>query len=161
MLKATVQKAINEQINKELYSAYLYLSMAAYCEDQDLPGFAHWMSKQASEEMGHALKLYGYVNERQGRVTLAAIAEPPAEFDGALDVFEKVYAHEIEVTASINSLYETALDAKDYATQSLLKWFIDEQVEEEASASQVVAQLKMSGGKGQALIMLDRALAAR
>ena len=161
MLGKRVEQALNDQIKHELYSAYLYLSMAAYAEDQNLSGFAHWLSKQAGEEQEHALKLYGYIVERGGRVVLQAIDAPPTEFGTALELFEQVYAHEQKVTGLINALYEVALDVKDYATQSLLKWYIDEQVEEEANASQIVAQLGMVGNKSQGLLMMDRALGAR
>ena len=161
MLKNTVQDAINEQINKELYSAYLYLAMAAYFEANNLPGFAHWMQKQYGEETGHALKFYRYVNERGGRVFLKAIDEPQAEFGSPLKAFEQTLEHERFVTSSIHKLYELALEEKDYATQSLLKWYIDEQVEEEANASYIVETLKQLGEKGNGLIMLDRQLAQR
>jgi ferritin len=161
MLKKTIQDAINEQINKELYSAYLYLAMAAYFDANNLPGFAHWMRAQYREETEHALKFYGYVNERGGRVYVKAIDEPPAEFGSPLKAFEQTLEHEQYVTSLINKLYELALEEKDYATQSLLKWYIDEQVEEEDNASYIVETLKMVGEKGNGLIMLDRQLAQR
>jgi ferritin len=161
MLKKTVQDAINEQINKELYSAYLYLAMAAYFDANNLPGFAHWMRTQYGEETQHALKFYHYVTERGGRVTLKGIDEPQAEWGSPLKAFEQTLEHEQFVTSLINKLYEVALDEKDYATQSLLKWYIDEQVEEEAHASNIVETLKMVGEKGNGLILLDRQLAQR
>jgi ferritin len=161
MLKKTIQDAINEQINKELYSAYLYLAMAAYFDANNLPGFAHWMRAQYREETEHALKFYGYVNERGGRVYVKAIDEPPAEFGSPLKAFEQTLEHEQYVTSLINKLYELALEEKDYATQSLLSWYIDEQVEEEDNASYIVETLKMVGEKGNGLIMLDRQLAQR
>jgi len=161
MINNKVQKAINEQIKDELYSGYLYLAMAAYLESADWSGFAHWMRTQADEELSHALKLYEYLNERGGRVELQTIDAPPKEFDSPLDVFEKAYAHEQHVTQLIHTLYETAAAEKDYATQSMLKWFIDEQVEEEDNTSTIVAQLCLAGDKGNALLMLDRVLGER
>jgi ferritin len=161
MLKKVIQDAINEQINKELYSAYLYLAMAAYFDANNLPGFAHWMRAQYGEETEHALKFYHYVNERGGRVFVKAIDEPPAEFGSPLKAFEQTLEHEQFVTSLINKLYELALEEKDYATQSLLKWYIDEQVEEEANASYIVETLKQVGEKGNGLILLDRQLAQR
>ena len=161
MLKQKLQDAINEQINKELYSSYLYLSMSAYCESVNLSGFGHWMRAQAGEEQGHALKLYRYVVETGGRVWLKAIDEPPAEFDSPLDVFEKTLAHEEKVTGLINGLYALALSENDYATQIFLQWFVSEQVEEESNATQIVELLKAIGDYPQGLIMLDRQLAAR
>jgi ferritin len=156
-----IQDAINEQINKELYSAYLYLSMATQLDAENLPGFAHWMRVQYREETEHALKFYRYVDERGGRVLLKAIDAPPTEFGSPLEVFKAVLEHEQLVTGLINKLYEMALDEKDYATQSLLRWYIDEQVEEEANASYIVETLKLAGEKGNALILLDRQLAQR
>jgi ferritin len=156
-----MEGVLNDQIQAELYSAYLYLSMSAYCESANLPGFAHWMRVQAQEEQGHAMKLYGFVHDRGGRVVLQAIAQPPIEFDSALDVFERVYEHEQKVTGLIHDLYGLALEQKDYASQSHLQWFVDEQVEEEKTASGIVETLKVIGDKPHALIMLDRALAKR
>jgi ferritin len=156
-----MQDAINEQINKELYSAYMYLSMAAYCEDANLPGSARWMRAQANEEVEHAMKFFDYVNERGGRVVLKAIDQPAVEFQGLLDVFERTLEHEQYVTSLIDNLYTLALEEKDYASQSFLQWFIDEQVEEEASATEIVETLKMIGDKGHALVMLDRQLGSR
>lgn len=161
MLSKAMQEAINEQIKNELYSAYLYLSMAAYSEAQNLPGFAHWMRLQAQEEVEHAMKFFDFINERGGRVVLQPIDQPPAEFDFPLQLFEMTLEHERKVTGLINDLYELALKEKDYPSQILLQWFIEEQVEEESSASQILETLKMGGNKGQALVMADRALARR
>ena len=130
MLSRTTQDAINEQIKNEMYSAYLYLSMSAYCESINLPGFAHWMQMQAQEEMVHAMKFYGYVHTRGGRVVLLAIDQPPAEFQSPLDIFEKALEHEQKVTAMIDNLYDLAIQEKDYASQVLLQWFVTEQVED-------------------------------
>ena len=161
MISKKVQNAINEQIKNELYSAYLYLAMSAYFESQTLPGLAHWMRKQAAEEQEHALKFFDFVNERGGRVELRAIDQPPLEFDGPLAVFEATLEPEQKVTAMIHALYELSLQEKDYATQVMLQWFVDEQVEEEAHATEIVEHVRMLGQKGQALLMLDARLGAR
>ena len=161
MLSKAVQDAINEQIKNELYSSYLYLAMSAYCEANNLPGFAHWLRVQSQEEIEHAMKFFGFVNERGGRVVLEAIDKPPVEFESPVKIFEETLNHERKVTAMINSLYELALEEKDYASQVMLHWFIDEQVEEEANASYILDTLKAVGEKGQALVMLDRELAKR
>ena len=161
MLSKSMQDAINEQIKNELYSAYLYLSMAAYSEANNLPGFAHWMRAQSQEEVEHAMKFFEFVNERGGRVVLHAIDQPPADFESPVKMFEETLGHERKVTAMIHSLYELALEEKDYPAQILLHWFIDEQVEEEASAAYILDTLKAIGVKGQALVMLDRELARR
>lgn len=161
MLSKAMQDAINEQINAELYSAYLYLAMSAHCAAVNLPGFAHWMRIQGQEEMGHAMKFFDYVVDRGGRPTLQAISQPPAKFKGPLDIFEQALAHEQEVTKRIHQLYGVATKESDYASQGMLQWFIKEQVEEEKSAGEVVASVKMIGEQGPALIMLDRQLAAR
>jgi ferritin len=161
MLDEKLLEAMNEQINKELYSAYLYLGMAAYLDASNLAGSAHWMRAQAREEQEHALKFYRYLYERGGRVTLQAIDEPPTEYESVLDVFEQTLAHEQKVTALINGLYAMAVAENDYASQAFLQWFVSEQVEEEDNATRIVETLKMVGSKGQALIMLDRELAKR
>ena len=161
MLSKAMQDAINEQIKNELYSSYLYLAMSAYCEANNLPGFAHWLRVQSQEEIDHAMKFFGFVNERGGRVVLEAIDKPPVEFESPVEIFEETLNHERKVTAMINSLYELALEKKDYAAQVMLHWFIDEQVEEEANASYILDTLKAVGEKGQALVMLDRELAKR
>ena len=161
MLNKKLEEAINEQINKELYSSYLYLAMSAYCESVNLSGFGHWMRVQAQEEQTHALKLYRYVVEKGGRVLLEAIDKPPAEFASPLDVFERTLAHEQKVTGLINDLYALAIEESDYATQIFLQWFVSEQVEEEANATQIVELLKAIGDHAQGLIMLDRQLAGR
>ncbi len=161
MLNKKLQDAINEQIKNELYSGYLYLAMSAYFEASNLPGFASWMRLQAAEEQEHALKFFDFVNERGGRVELQAIDQPPLEFESPLAVFEATLEHEKKVTGLIHGLYELALTEKDYPAQVMLQWFIDEQVEEEANATQIVETLKMVGQKGQALVMLDGRLGQR
>jgi ferritin len=161
MLSKKMQDAINEQIKNELYSGYLYLAMAAYAEDQNLPGFSHWMKTQCQEEVEHAMKFFGYIAERGGRVELKAIDQPPVAFDSPTALFEMTLEHEKKVTGLIHDLYELALEEKDYASQVFLQWYIEEQVEEEATASEILETLKMAGEKGQALVMMDRALARR
>ena len=161
MLNKTVQDAINDQIKHEFYSAYLYLSMSAYCETINLPGFAHWMRQQHQEELAHAMKFFDFVNDREGSVELQAIDQPPSEFQSPLDIFQQALEHERKISGLINRLYELAVREKDYPTQTLLQWFITEQVEEEKNASQIVEQLKMTGGDSTALLLLDRELAAR
>ncbi len=161
MLTNKMQQALNDQVNAELYSSYLYLSMAAYFESVDLPGFSNWMRVQAQEELVHALKFYDFINERGGRVTLTAIDGPPTQWDSPLAVFEQAYAHEQKVTGLINSLVDTAEVLKDHATRSFLSWFVDEQVEEEASADGVVRKLKLAGESGSGLFMIDQELGQR
>lgn len=161
MLNPTVQQALNDQVQKELHSAYIYLSMAAYFEAENLPGAAHWMRNQAAEEQEHAMKIFDFIQDRGGRVTLQAIDAPPATFASPLAVFEAAYAHEQKVTKSIHDLYALAVKEGDYPTQVMLQWFIDEQVEEEKNASAIMAQLQMVGDSPAALFMIDRQLAAR
>ena len=161
MINKTMQDAMNDQINKELYSSYLYLSMAAYFENRNLSGFAHWMRVQEAEERGHAMKFYDFILERGGKVTLGAITAPKTEWKSTLEVAEEVASHEAQVTASIYALYETALTEKDYPAQILLQWFISEQVEEEKNAADIVANLKLIEERGTAVLMLDHRLAKR
>jgi ferritin len=156
-----MQAAINSQINAELYSSYLYLAMAAYLEDISLSGAANWMKIQAQEELLHATKFFDYVHERDGRVVLKAIGEPPREWDSILDVFESAYAHEQKVTALINDLATIAEQERDRASMSFLQWFIDEQVEEEASAKTIADHLRMVQGAPHAVFMIDRELGQR
>jgi len=161
MLSEKLQNALNEQINKELYSAYLYLSMSAYCEAENLPGFADWMRVQAQEEVAHAMRFFDYVNARGGRVVLKAIEMPPPIWKSPLEMFQQVLEHERKVTGMINRLYELASKENDHATQIELQWFITEQVEEEESAGQVVEQLKRVFEQPMGLFMLDRQLGER
>ncbi len=160
-ISVRLEQAINDQIRKEMYSAYLYLAMSSYMEEQNFPGMAHWLQHQAKEEMEHAMKFYAYLHERNGHVALQAIAQPPESFGTPLQLFEQVLEHELSVTASIRALYELAMEEKDYAAQVMLQWFLNEQVEEESNATQIVEQLKMAGGHLSVLMMLDHALGAR
>ena len=161
MLKETVLGALNKQINAEMHSAYLYLSMSAYFEDQGLSGFANWMKVQYQEELSHSLKIFDFVNERNGRVILEPIASVPTEFDGVIDVYEKTLEHEQKVTEMINQLMDVAVKASDHATQSFLKWFVDEQVEEEANVNELLDNLKLINGQGNGVFMLNRELQGR
>ena len=161
MVSKSMQDAMNEQINKELFSSYLYLSMAAYFEDKNLPGFGHWMRVQADEEREHAMKFYDFILERGGKVVMKAIDAPKTEWTSSLEVAEEVAAHEAKVTASIYALYELALKEKDYPAQVMLQWFISEQVEEEKNAAEIVANLKLIEERGTAVLMLDHRLAKR
>lgn len=160
-MKKQLEKTINEQINKELYSAYLYLSMAAYFESVNLPGFSHWMRIQNTEEQIHAMKFFNFINERGGRVILEAIEKPEIEFSSIKDVFEKTLRHEQKVTESIDNLYALSQKLNDTAAQIFLQWFITEQVEEEKNATDILAKLKLIKEDSAGILMLDKELAAR
>jgi ferritin len=161
MLSKKIENAINKQINAELWSAYLYLSMSAYFESINLGGFANWMRVQAHEELGHAMKFYHHVVERRGRVTVTAIAAPSISWKSPMNAFEDAFKHEQKVTGMINDLVNIASVEKDHATANMLQWFIDEQVEEELSTDAIVQKLKMIGTNTGGLYMLDRELAQR
>jgi ferritin len=161
MLSDKMLEALNEQINRELYSEYLYLSMAAWFEDQGLPGFAAWMRAQTQEEHFHAMKLFDYVNEVNGKVSLKTIEGPPVDFESPLAIFEASLEHEKYITASINERMKLAMDESDFATANFLQWYVAEQVEEEANVGAVVDKLRLSGGQGNAILMLDQQLGTR
>ena len=161
MLSEKMEEALNDQINAELYSAYLYLSMSAYFDATNLKGFANWMRVQNQEETMHAMKLFSYVAEKGGTVTLQPIDGPQTEWESPLAVFEATFEHEQKVTGLINALVDTALEEHDHATNIVLQWFVTEQVEEEASADEVLQQLKLMGDAPGGLFMLDRELGAR
>ncbi len=161
MLSTVFHKAMNEQINKEFYSSYLYLAMSAHFEDFNLPGFAKWMKLQADEEQEHGMKFYTYLLERGAKVELLPIAGPVIEGKTNLEIFKQVQAHEVAVTASINALYELALKEKDYPGQIMLQWFITEQVEEEKNVADIIAKLEMVQDKGSGVLMLDHELGGR
>jgi ferritin len=161
MISETMVKAINQQIRDEFYSAYLYLAMSAQFEAASLVGMARWTRLQAGEEREHALKLYDYINERNGRVEFLAIDKPPKEFGTPLQTFREVLAHEKKVTALINNLFEIALKENDYATQVMLQWFINEQVEEEKNASLIVDKLEMAGESKGVLLNFDHHIVKR
>lgn len=161
MINKRMQDAINEQIKFELYSANLYLSMSAYIEGKNLKGIAHWLRVQYEEETFHALKLYDYLKNREGQVIIQSIDAPPSEFGTPLETFEKVLEHEQHVTAGINKLYKIAIEENDFAAQIFLQWFVNEQMEEEASASEVIGKMKLIGDRGVDLLYLDTELSAR
>ncbi len=161
MLSKKLESELNKQLNAELYSAYLYLSMAAYYESKNLKGFANWMNVQAQEEQVHGMKIYDYINGRGGRVQLAVIEAPPVEWSSVVDVFDNVYSHEQKVTGLINNLVNIATEEKDHATVNFLQWFVAEQVGQEASAPEVLEQLTFIDGKGSGIFMLDRELKQR
>lgn len=154
-------EALNSQLNAEMYSAYLYLSMGAYFEDLDLSGFANWMRVQAQEEMTHAMKIHDYIIQRGDRVTLTKIEAPPTEWKSPVNAFEHVYEHEQKVTGLINQLVNLALSLGDHATNNFLQWFVAEQVEEEESSSGVLKKVKMANDSLSGMLMLDNELAQR
>ena len=157
----TMCNAINRHINAEFYSSYLYLSMSAFCDSVDLPGFAHWMRIQSQEEYDHAIRLLDYVQDRDGAVALLPIDQPPVEFDSVDQVMHETLAHEQHVSSLINELYGIAVGDGDYATQVMLQWFVNEQVEEEKAVRAVIAALRMVTGRPDALLLLDREMSAR
>ena len=161
MISAKMNAALNEQVTKEMYSAYLYMAMSSTSNSIGLKGFANWFMTQYHEEMFHAMKIYEYLHSQGGEVALQAIDAPPAAFEGPLDMFEKTLAHEQKVTRSINDLMDIAVDEKDHATQIFLQWYVTEQVEEEENDNDIIAQLKLIKDNPQGLMMLDRELAQR
>ena len=161
MIKKAVEDALNEQINAEFQSAYLYLSMSAYFQAAGLSGFANWMRIQYQEELAHATRFFDYVNERSGRVKLAPFSEVQVEFSGIVDVFETTLSHEQMVTDLINKLMDVSIQESDHATKSFLQWFVDEQVEEEANVGQILNNLTLIKGEGQGLLMMDREMQTR
>lgn len=161
MLDKKVEQALNEQINAEMWSAYLYLSMAAYCHAEGQAGMASWYEVQFQEEQDHAKILFNYVNSRNGRVELMPIDAVPTKWDSILNVFEETLKHEQKVTSLINNLYALTHEQNDFATQSMLKWFIDEQVEEEENAQTIIDKIKMIKDNGYGLYMLDKELGTR
>jgi len=154
-------KTLNGQINAEMYSSYLYLAMEAYFQSVSLKGFAAWMRAQAQEELMHAMKFYDFTNERGGKVTLEAIAKPETAWTSPLAVFEAVLKHEQHVTSLVNDLVDLAISEKDHATNNFLQWFVSEQVEEEASASEIVEKLRLIKDNTSGLFMMDAELGKR
>lgn len=161
MIKKTIEEAINQQVVREMYSSNLYLAMSAYFSSINLKGFANWMHIQAEEEMMHALKFFDYILDRGGKIQIGQIAAPPAEWESPLAAFEAALHHETLVTGWINDLADLAFAEKDHATSSMLQWFIDEQVEEEATAGDIVERLKLIGDSKGALFFLDNELNSR
>jgi ferritin len=161
MIKEQMEKAINDQMNAELYSSYLYFSMAAYFDSVNLKGFSSWMRVQAMEEQAHTKKFYDYLTSRGGRVVLSEIAAPPSAWTTPLAAFEHALEHEQMVTGRINDLVDLSIELKDHATNSFLKWYVDEQVEEEESADEVIQSLKLNENNPGGLFIIDKELAAR
>ena len=161
MLARTIEEAFNKQLNAELYSSYLYLSMSAYFQAKNLPGFANWMRCQAQEEILHAMKFYAFIIDRGGTVTVTAIEAPRTAWESPLKAFEDALAHERKVTGLINNLVDSAIQEKDHAANAFLQWFVTEQVEEEASADEVIQKIKLAGEQGGGMFMLDSELAGR
>lgn len=161
MINEKIERAINDQINAEFYSAYFYLSMAAYFENLNLSGFANWMKVQYQEEVAHAMKFFNYVNERGGKVVLKAIDTPPHTWDSPTHIFQESLQHEVKVTGLINNLIDLAIQEKDHATSNFLQWYIQEQVEEEANAEIILSKLKMIQHSPESLYILDKELATR
>ncbi|MFW5734663.1 MAG: ferritin [Oceanidesulfovibrio sp.] len=161
MLNQTMNDALNDQVKWEFFSSFLYLSMAAFCAEQGLSGFASWMRLQAEEEHMHAMKLYDFILERGGTVKLLAMDAPKESFASPLDVFEYGFEHEQHVTKRINELMDLAIEHKDHATNIFLQWFVTEQVEEEDTFSDVLAKLRLVGGQGEGLFMIDKELGSR
>jgi ferritin len=160
-MEKNVYKELNDQFNKEMESMYIYLAMASYLEANDWPGFGAWMQKQAKEEMGHAMKIYEFINDRGEQVILETIEKPPATYASVKEVFDKALAHEKKITASIDNIVDVAREAKDKATEFFLHWFVTEQVEEEKSVGDVLAALDKVKDAPGAKIMLDRQMGAR
>jgi ferritin len=156
-----VEEVLNKQVNAEMWSAYLYLSMAAYCESKGFKGFANWMRCQFHEENSHALKFYDYVLSRSGEIKLQPIAAVETSWESLLQMFEETYKHECKVTEMINNCYEVALAEKDYATTTMLQWYINEQTEEEANALEIIDVLKITGEKSGGIFYLDKKLGHR
>lgn len=161
MIDQKIEKVLNAQINEEMFSSYLYLSMSAYFEDQNWHGFANWMAKQSQEEYGHAMKIYHYIVERGGRVELKALAEPKKEWKSVVNVFEEALAHEIHITKCIHDITDQAIKAKDHATAGFMQWFVKEQVEEEANATEMVAKLKLVKDAPAGLFIMDKEAGSR
>ncbi len=161
MLNNKMVDALNGQINKEMYSAYLYMSMSAYTEFIGLKGFANWFYVQYQEEMEHAMRLYKYILEQGSQVKLIAIKEPPSEFGSPLEMFEQTLEHEKYITKSIHDLIELAIEQKDHATQIFLQWYVTEQVEEEANDNEIIDKLKLIGKESGGLFMMNKELSAR
>ena len=161
MVSTKMQEVLNEQLNREYFSAYLYLSMSSYCSDVGLNGSAHWFSEQYKEEVEHGMKIYEYMLQRGVKIELEQIDKPESEFKSILEVFEKSLAHEQFMTNNLNELSDLAMKDKDHATYNFLQWFVTEQVEEEATVSDIIAKIKLIGKDGNGLYMIDNELANR
>lgn len=161
MLSDKMLKALNEQLNEEMYSSYLYLSMAAYFEDENLKGFAGWMRVQSQEEYMHAMKFYDFINSLNGKVSLLQIDAPKTDWKNLMEVWNDTLAHEQKITSLIHKLVDQAIEEKDYATNNFLQWFVTEQVEEVTTVKDIISKLELIGDNKSGLYMLDRELGAR
>ena len=161
MISDKMQQALNEQVNTEFYSAYMYLAMSAYCNTIGLPGFAHWMRMQYEEEIMHVTKMYDYILGQSGKVHLKTVDEPPQTYGTPLEIFQTTLEHEQVVTKLINQLMDLAVDERDYATQTFLQWYVTEQVEEESNVNDILAPLRMVGEDKSGLMMIDQQLGGR
>ena len=161
MLSKNMEMQLNEQINREMYSAYLYMAMSSHSTNIGLPGFANWFMVQYKEEMEHAMKIYDYVTSQGGIVKLKAIDEPPSDFKDPMDMFQKTLKHEKFITKCINDLVDISIKERDHATQIFLQWFVTEQIEEEGNDNDIIAKLELAGKKGNGLFMIDKELSTR
>jgi ferritin len=161
MIKEKILKALNKQINEELYSSYAYLAMSAHFKSASLDGFAHWYRLQSEEEYGHAMKIFDYISDRDGKVSLMKVDPPKAAWKAPIEIFKETYNQEVAVSKSINSIVEISLAEKDYATNNFMQWFISEQVEEESTASKLLDRMKLIGDNKNGLLMLDKELGMR
>ena len=161
MLKTSIEEALNAQINAEIFSSYLYLSMSSWFDNQGLPGFKSWMETQAQEEMTHATKLISFLQERGGSLVLEAIEKPQASWSDVLDVFKATLRHEQYVTSRVNDLVDLAIAERDHATNNFLQWFVSEQVEEEANVGEILDQIRLMEGSGHGMYMMDKELGSR
>ncbi len=161
MLSEKLQKALNEQINKELFSEYLYLSITAYFHSIGLDGFDNWFEVQTKEEHDHAIKIYNFINQKGGRVILEAIAKPEWDFKSVEEILNKTLEHELFITKSINELVDIAIKENEHSVRSFLQWYVDEQVEEEANVTKLISTLKLTQGDPKALLLMDKDLATR
>ncbi|SRR6056297_1169042 len=161
MISQKIEKALNNQINEEIFSYYLYLSMQAYFEHQSLSGFANWMNLQAREEQEHAMRIFRYLIDRGGKVELEKIEKPKSDWNSPLNAFEEAYEHEQHITSKINELIDLTTEENDKATAQMLDWFVEEQVEEEATTEEIVCKLNLIGESGSGLLAIDRQLDQR
>jgi len=157
----TMEAALNDQVKHEMASAYIYLSMAAYCENSNLPGMGHWLKLQAKEELAHGLRFYEFIHDRGGKIVLQAIPQPPTDFASVVEVFEEVVKHEQKITSLIHNLYGHALEQKDFASLPFLQSFVAEQIEEEKTSGEILNMVRMAGGDPRSLFLVDRELGKR
>lgn len=161
MIKEKILKALNKQLNEELYSSYAYLAMSAHFTSQSFDGCAHWLRLQSQEEYGHAMKIFDYIHQRDGKVSLAKVDPPKTNWKAPLDIFKEAYEQEVSVTKSINSIVDLSISEKDHATHNFMQWFVSEQVEEESTALRILDKVKFIGDNKNGLLLLDRELGQR